>query len=78
MNPLPTVTLEPFDDVLVTDPPLILTGGLPLGGYYQVNGDVLVYLDPSIYGAGTLTVYYIYTDTNTCSQFATQPLQINP
>ena len=64
INITPTVTLAPFGSYCSYDPPFILTGGAPAGGYYKVNGVVTASFDPAIYGPGTFNVYYYSNITN--------------
>ncbi|MDN5203269.1 PKD domain-containing protein [Fulvivirgaceae bacterium BMA10] len=78
----PTVTLDPFSDVCIDNPPILLTGGMAngfpvTGGVYSVQAptnpaavtfDGLNYhFDPSVAGAGTHTIEFNYTDGNGCS-----------
>lgn len=75
--PLPEVTLEPFDDVCIFDPPFELTGGLPEGGEYFGAGVTNGWFDPNAAGLGTHTITYTYTDTNECENFAEEAILVD-
>ncbi len=73
---LPDVTLSEFNDMLITDSELTLTGGSPIGGEYfgvGVNGGVF---DPAIAGEGTHAITYTYSEGN-CTATATQFITVN-
>ena len=76
--PLPIVTLDPFADVCIDEPAFTLTGGLPVGGVYSGTGVAGTDFDPAVAGVGTYIITYTYTDANTCVNFATQPITVNP
>ncbi|MBN1337899.1 MAG: T9SS type A sorting domain-containing protein [Bacteroidales bacterium] len=70
VNTLPVVTLGPFEDVCIYEPPFELTGGMPEGGEYSgpgVNGN---WFYPENAGIGTHTITYLYTDANDCENIA--------
>ncbi|MBM1107838.1 BspA family leucine-rich repeat surface protein [Aurantibacter crassamenti] len=72
----PEVTLNPFLDVLDTDTAFDLSGGLPEGGEYSVNGIANAMFNPSE-GIGTYEITYKYTDPITeCSNTATQEIVV--
>lgn len=62
---LPEVSLAPFQDICVDHPPIVLTGGIPPGGYYYVPGISVHILDPALADTGWHRITYIYQDTNT-------------
>lgn len=73
----PTVTLAPFASVCQSAPPVILTGGLPIGGTYSGPGVSGGQFDPSAAGGGSHTITYSYTDGITgCSNSATATIQV--
>lgn len=76
INPLPNVTLAPFPTFCAGDPPITLTGGLPVGGVYFVNGTPTVTFNPS--NPGTFNVVYSYTDSNGCSNSANGQILVKP
>ncbi len=71
VNPLPSVQLSFLPSVCPTDPPYLLTGGLPQGGTYSGLGvnSLTSFFDPSS-GSGSHQITYSYTDINGCSNSA--------
>ena len=67
VNPVPTVTLLPFDTVCFSLPTVNLSGGSPAGGYYFVNGDTAVIFQPQNQPIGLNTIIYSYTTQEGCS-----------
>ncbi len=62
---LSLIELElPFNSVALSDPPLLLTGGLPEGGIYTIaaSGEPMSEFDPAAFGAGSHTIVYTYDD----------------
>ena len=76
VNPLPEVSLEPFADICEGEPAFELTGGMPVGGTYYVDGVVATTFDPAI--VGSYEVVYEYTDQNGCTASATQTIEVTP
>ncbi|MBE0646741.1 MAG: hypothetical protein IH596_03045 [Bacteroidales bacterium] len=70
----PEVTFTPcFDTITATNAkPILLRGGIPLGGTYSgsgvssVSGGVLYYFNPLVAGAGTHQISYTYTNSALC------------
>ena len=55
----PVVTFEiPLDLLFTNSPPIILSGGLPLGGVYTIDGLPVTQFDPALEGPGVFDVYY--------------------
>jgi len=77
VNPLPTVTMSPIEDVCVYDAAFALTGGAPSGGTYSGNGVTANQFDPNSAGTGTQTITYSYTDSNGCSSDATTDIVVD-
>ena len=77
VNNLPTVTLTPFSSVCLNDASFALTGGLPVGGNYTVDGNPGVQFDPSTQGPGNHQITYTYTDANGCTASASQFIFVN-
>jgi hypothetical protein len=75
---LPDVNLDPFEMVCVNYPAFELSGGTPEGGVYTGDGVENGWFDPSIAGLGTHTIAYTYTDGNTCENFATATIYVDP
>ncbi|MGE0077760.1 MAG: T9SS type A sorting domain-containing protein [Bacteroidales bacterium] len=77
VNALPGVTLADFSPVCVNGSPVTLTGGLPEGGTYSLNGTDITEFDPATAGAGIHTITYTYTDGNSCSNSADKDIVVN-
>lgn len=75
---LPEVTLGTFAARCANTGPLSLSGGLPSGGHYSGPGVSGTTFYTGIAGAGTHTIIYTYTDSNTCSNSASSTIQVNP
>jgi hypothetical protein len=75
VNPLPTVTLAPFNSVCDTAGIVTLTGGSPVGGAYSGTSVTNNAFNSAI-GAGTYPITYSYTDNNGCFSTATQSVTI--
>jgi len=74
----PTVTFNmPTGTVCTQDAPFVLTGGIPTGGVYTGTGVVAGTFDPSIAGAGTHLIQYIYTDPYGCEAIASDNIVVN-
>ncbi|MBK8338792.1 MAG: hypothetical protein IPK99_01675 [Flavobacteriales bacterium] len=55
----PVVTFALPQDLLFTNsPPLVLSGGLPLGGVYSIDGLPVTQFDPALEGPGVYEVWY--------------------
>lgn len=76
VNELPEVSLTAFESVFDYEPAFELTGGSPAGGFYSGPGVTDGFFDPSVAGPGIHTITYIYTDTNGCSNFAEQTIEV--
>ncbi len=75
---LPEVTLDLLDTICFDWPAFELTGGLPTGGVYSGPGVENGWFDPETAGLGTDTITYTYTDPNSCENFATQLILVDP
>ena len=75
---LPEVTLDPFDWVCINWPAFELTGGMPPGGEYSGPGVESGWFDPAIAGVGTHTITYTYTDPNSCENFVSETILVDP
>ncbi|MCA6362702.1 MAG: T9SS type A sorting domain-containing protein [Bacteroidetes bacterium] len=74
VNPLPVVTLTLMQDSFCTNQPSasVLSGGSPAGGVWSGPGVSGNLFTPSVAGPGLHTIAYTYTDTNACSNVATE------
>jgi len=77
INPLPEVTLMPFDSICQDFGAFELTGGLPEGGEYSGTGVEGGVFDPMVSGVGTFNIIYSYTDTNGCFNTAMEMITVN-
>lgn len=77
VHPLPTVTLEAFDEYCENDPVIAMEGGTPLGGQYLFGANEIFVLDPSD-GDGVFSITYFYTDGYGCSSSDNTDLVIHP
>jgi hypothetical protein len=77
VNSLPNVTLNTFASVCLNDAPFALSGGLPAGGSYTVDGAASAQIDPSFIGPGNHQIVYSFTDINGCTASASQFIFIN-
>ncbi|GEM_PF-1331429 len=64
--PLPVVTHSTFPPFCINVPSVLLTGGSPPGGSYNGPGVVGGDFQAGLTGLGTVTLTYIYSDTNGC------------
>ncbi|MDD3878239.1 MAG: gliding motility-associated C-terminal domain-containing protein [Bacteroidales bacterium] len=71
---LPVVTLDTFADICHNAPPLVLTGGLPLGGTYSGIGVTNNIFNPDASGSGLHNIVYSYQDANSCINSDTQDI----
>ncbi|TVR78845.1 MAG: PKD domain-containing protein, partial [Chitinophagaceae bacterium] len=76
VNPLPTVSLISFNGVCIDEPVFQLSGGIPTGGDYIINGNIVSEFDASLYGTGTIDIFYAYTDINGCSDTAVSGIEV--
>ena len=76
VNPLPVLTLGSYGPTCVTASPLSLSG-LPAGGTWSGSGVSGSMFTPSVAGAGTIRVYYSYTDENGCSSVDSTEIVVN-
>ncbi len=74
VNPLPEVTLEPFNPVCVYAEAFVLTGGSPEGGEYSGIGVADGMFYPNLLDPGTYLITYSYTDNNGCSNSASEEI----
>jgi PKD repeat protein len=67
VNPLPIVSISGIaSSYKQTDPPVPLNG-TPQGGVFSGNGVIGNTFNPSTVGIGLNTIYYTYTDANSCT-----------
>jgi hypothetical protein len=78
INPVPNaaLTLNP-SSVCINWAAYALTGGTPSGGTYSGTGVSAGMFNPGAAGAGTWPITYTYTDTNNCTDSATQNITVD-
>lgn len=77
VNPLPVVSFTlPSDSLCVFDHPMPLSGGLPAGGVYLGPGVTNSAFNPGVAGTGGHNLYYSYTDSNECTNTATDKMTV--
>ena len=76
VHPLPIVTAGSYGPTCVTASPLSLSG-LPVGGTWSGSGVSGSMFTPSVAGAGTIRIYYSYTDENGCSSVDSTEIVVN-
>lgn len=79
VNPLPFVGFSALSDKCVNDAPFFITGGFPFGagGRYRGNAvDSAGIFTPQSAGVGRDTVWYIFTDANSCSDSTYQEINV--
>ncbi|MCC6600710.1 MAG: choice-of-anchor J domain-containing protein [Crocinitomicaceae bacterium] len=72
----PVVTLSAFEDMCLTDPVIVLSGGSPSGGTYSGTAVTGGNFTPANAGTGTHTITYTYTNNESCTASATQSLTV--
>ncbi len=77
VNPLPVVSFTlPTDSLCVFDHAMPLSGGLPAGGVYLGPGVTNSSFNPGVAGAGSHYLYYSFTDSNECTNSATDKMTV--
>ncbi|MDP4281415.1 MAG: FISUMP domain-containing protein [Bacteroidota bacterium] len=74
----PVVTISPLTPVCINASPFALTGGLPSGGTYSGSGVSGNTFDPAAAGTGIHTITYTYTNSDSCTNSASNTIQVNP
>jgi gliding motility-associated-like protein len=77
INPLPNVTMFPFDPVCEDAPDINLGNGNPVGGAYVFQLDTITSFSPSN-GYGNYNISYFFTDQNGCTNFDSENLIVHP
>ncbi|MCS6990618.1 MAG: MopE-related protein, partial [Chitinophagales bacterium] len=82
VHPLPTVTMCSLPDMCDIDGPVALTCGTPAGGIYLGTGVYddgfgNYFFDPSLAGAGSHVIIYLYSDPFGCSGFDFTSVNVN-
>ena len=78
VNPLPVINVPQNISVCIDAPQFDLVGATPIGGTYLINGTPVTSFNPSVYGVGSYTVTYTYTDNKGCTNSAQFTITVNP
>lgn len=78
VHPLPVITVTSFGNICVDADPMVLSQGTPVGGTYFGTGVSAGEFDPTVAGVGTHTIYYTYTDNNSCADTSSNTLEVRP
>ena len=76
VNALPTVSFATQNSICLNNPPLSLTGGLPIGGIYSGSGVNSGQFFPSSTGSGTFLLTYTLTNENGCTNNAQTSIRV--
>lgn len=76
-NPLPVVTLDPFNAVCINSSPITLSGGQPTGGTYTGPGVSNGIFNPTLAGAGSHQITYTFTNSNGCTNAVTETIRVD-
>ncbi|WP_288145993.1 PKD domain-containing protein, partial [Xylanibacter rodentium] len=72
VNPSPEVSLAPLFPVYTTEDNFILSGGMPEGGIYYINGSEASVFAPKENASGSYTMSYRYANAHGCVSEAVQ------
>ena len=78
VNPLPVVTAPNDMSVCANAAQFNLSGGLPAGGTYYLNGVAITSFNPSNMNPGVYEIEYRYTNTNGCTNSDYFTITVNP
>jgi hypothetical protein len=79
VDTVPVVTwTASLNDVCLNGGPKTLSGGLPSGGMYNGSGVNSGIFYPDSAGAGSHSLYYVFTDGNNCTDSAGQAQLVDP
>jgi hypothetical protein len=78
VNALPAVSFAALSPVCIDAATFALSGGSPAGGFYSGTGVTAGMFNPAVAGVGTHTITYTYTDGNSCVNYATTSITVNP
>ncbi|MFT6322781.1 MAG: hypothetical protein ACJAWO_000325 [Halieaceae bacterium] len=76
VDPIPVVSLTSFSGVCYDSGTVVLSGGSPIGGIYTGTGVINGLFDPVSAGSGFHTITYSVTDTNGCSNFVVDSIEV--
>jgi trimeric autotransporter adhesin len=78
VNPLPILSILNLSSTYCIDANPVTLSGQPSGGIFKVDGQTTPTFTPSTLGTGNHTVFYTYTDANTCMVTLSRTVVVNP
>lgn len=72
VNPLPVINFNPLTPRCIDAGQYTLTEATPVGGTYSGTGVSGGVFNPQVAGAGNHTITYTYTDSNSCTNYASE------
>lgn len=78
VNDLPVLNFNDLPDVCIDDNEITLNTATPAGGDYSGNGISNNIFYPDSAGDGLHQIIYTYTDSNSCTNFDTAFIRVNP
>ncbi len=75
---LPSVTLNPFNEVCLSAASYTLSGGNPLGGVFSGDGVSSNVFSPAVADTGSHLIVYTFTNANGCVNTASSSIIVNP
>lgn len=76
VQPLPTVSLQSFEDVCQNGISFALSGGQPSGGTYKVDGISKTTFNPAFYQPGVHEISYSFTTSGGCTSTVTKFINV--
>ena len=76
VNALPEVSLAHYFPLYTSESAFILSGGLPEGGTYYINGEEASLFNPKRNDTGDYTLTYAYTNNSGCTNTVTTTFQL--
>ncbi|MBO0950144.1 cellulose binding domain-containing protein [Fibrella forsythiae] len=78
INDLPTVSITGLASAYCKSASAVTLAGSPTGGSFTIDGNSATSFNPSTLATGSHTVVYRYTNSNGCTNTATQSVTVNP
>ncbi|UTW62994.1 T9SS type A sorting domain-containing protein [bacterium SCSIO 12741] len=78
VDTVPVINYPALADICSSSPAVNINTATPPGGTYKGNGVILnSQFDPQITGIGTFTIWYVFTDGNSCTDSASQTIKVD-
>ncbi|RYF78260.1 MAG: hypothetical protein EOO39_01910, partial [Cytophagaceae bacterium] len=78
INALPTVAITDLASAYCKSASAVTLAGSPTGGSFTIDGNSATSFSPATLATGSHTVVYRYTNSNGCTNTATQSVMVNP